>query len=68
MKCKKGYVVMALQSAAGYYMGTLDEDGCPNCKLSSGYCKKKSSAEELPLDRQGASENVFCNKNGDCFK
>ena len=70
MKCVKGYEVQPLRSAAGYYMGTLDDEGFPNCRLSSGYAKTAEKAKELPLDRQGgymAPENEFCNGCGRCF-
>ena len=67
MKCVKGYEVEPLRSAAGYYMGTLDEDGCPNCRLSSTYAKTAEQAKSLPLDRQNAMENAFCNGCGRCF-
>lgn len=67
MQCKKGYEVQPLKSAAGYYMGTLDEDGCPNCRLSTGYTKTAEAAKQLPLDRQTAMENAFCNGCGRCF-
>ena len=66
--CKKGLKVEPLRSAAGYYMGTVDEEGFPNCKLSSAYAKTAKDAEKLSLDRQIADENVFCNGCGNCFK
>ena len=58
---------MPLKSAAGYYMGTVDEEGFPNCRLSSGYAKDKASCKSLKLDRMGAAENLFCNGCGNCF-
>jgi biotin synthase-like enzyme len=32
---------------AGYYIGTLDEDGCPYCRLSSYYKSRKIAQEDL---------------------
>lgn len=67
MKCKEGYEVQALRSAAGYYLGTLDEDQCPNCRISNRYTRTAKEAENLIADRMHAGENVFCNGNGNCF-
>lgn len=64
--CKKGYEVRPQRSAAGYYMGTVDQFGEPNCRLSSQYAKDKNAAYQLPLDRQNCAENKFCNKTGKC--
>lgn len=69
MKCKKGYEVKPMKSPAGWYMGTVDENGCPNCRISRQYAKTEELAEKLPLDRQtNCMENDFCNSNGNCFK
>lgn len=67
MKCVKGYDVKPLHSYAGYYMGTLDEEGFANCRLSTGYTRTEEEALKLPLDRQNAMENAFCNGCGRCF-
>lgn len=68
MKCKMGLEVIPCSSAAGWYMGTLDgEDGAPNCRLTSCYAATRGKATKLPLDRQNALENQFCNGNGNCF-
>ena len=67
MKCVKGYEVEPQRSAAGYYLGTVDEFGCPNCRISSRYAKTKEDAEKLPMDRQSVMENEFCNGCGKCF-
>lgn len=66
MKCRRGYVIQPLKSAAGYYIGTLDEDGCPNCRLSTGYAKTDVDALYLPLDRC-AEEITFCNEGRGCL-
>lgn len=36
-KCKKGHEVKVMRSAAGYYRGTADEQGYPNCRLTTRY-------------------------------
>ena len=64
--CKKGYVVGPQRSAAGWYLGTVDEDGCPNCKLTTNYAKTAEAARSLRIDRQDAMENRFCNGCGSC--
>lgn len=67
MKCIKGREVKPLQSGSGWYMGTEDEDGIPMCRITSGYATKMDGASYLPLDRQDAMENIYCNKCGRCF-
>lgn len=68
MKCMRGYDVKPLKSAAGYYIGTLDEDGFPNCRISSEYAKTEEEACSLLLDRQtNCIENDFCNGGKGCF-
>jgi hypothetical protein len=69
MKCKKGYEVEILSSPAGYYLGTTDEDGLPNCRISTQYTKKQEDAHQLVADRQhNCIENEFCNGGTGCFK
>lgn len=69
MKCKKGYEVKKLKSAAGWYIGTVDEDGFPNCRISSGYARDEKSADYLVCDRQvGCIENEYCNGGKGCFE
>ena len=68
MKCKKGFEIIACRSAAGYYLGTVDEIGCPNCRISTAYAKTAEEAERLPMDRQtNCIENEFCNGGKGCF-
>lgn len=68
MKCKKGYDVKPLKSAAGWYVGTLDHEGFPNCRISTGYAESEEAAVMLPLDRQiECIENEFCNGGRGCF-
>lgn len=68
MKCTKGFDVVPLKSGAGWYIGTVDEDGFPNCRITKGYALTKEGAKTLPLDRQvGCIENEFCNRGEGCF-
>lgn len=69
MKCKKGYEVKPLKSAAGYYLGTVDEHGFPNCRISTQYAKTREDAlNYLIADRQiNCIENEFCNHGRGCF-
>lgn len=68
MKCIKGYEVKPLKSAAGYYLGTVDEEGFPNCRVSQKYARTKKAAESLSPNRQHVEENLFCNGGCGCFK
>ena len=69
MKCKKGLEIQVLKSAAGYYIGTLTEEGEPNCRISTQYAKSAhDAAHYLLLDRQtNCMENEFCNGGKGCF-
>lgn len=68
MQCKKGLEVKPLRSPMGYYMGTVTEEGLPNCRLSTKYAKTKELALKLALDRQTCCiENEFCNGGSGCF-
>ena len=66
--CRKGLEVKPLKSAAGYYIGTLDKDGFPNCRISQDYAATEAEALELFMDRQFASEHEFCNGGKGCFE
>lgn len=68
MKCRKGYEVKPIKSFAGYYLGTLDEEGFPNCRISKNYAETEFKASLLPMDRQlGCIENEHCNGGQGCF-
>lgn len=67
MKCKNGYTLEVCRSAAGFYLGTKDEMGCPNCRLSD-YAPTAEEAEHLLLLRQfGCIENEACHGGKGCF-
>ena len=68
MKCRKGYEVKPLRSGNGWYLGTVDEEGFPNCRVSKNYAETEFKASLLPMDRQvGCIENEFCNGGKGCF-
>lgn len=68
MKCIKGYEIEVLKSAVGYYLGTLDEEGFPNCRISTKYTSNRNDAmKNLKYDRQDSFENMFCNGGCGCF-
>lgn len=74
MKCIKGYEVEVMKSPAGFYLGTKDNEGFPNCRIS-GYCQMLEIAEYLLeeniedfANRQtGCIENEYCNGGRGCF-
>ena len=70
MKCVKGLEVCVLNSPAGYYVGTIDQECFPNCRLSQEYYKKKEEAQTALNNRtftlRTCIENQFCAPNG-CF-
>lgn len=66
MKCRCGYEIKAYKSPAGWYLGTHDNEGYPQCRIS-GYAKTEEDAYNLPLIREFADENAFCNRNKGCI-
>ena len=66
-ECKKGFEVQAMRSAAGYYLGTRDGEGFPQCRISTEYAKTAEQAEKILIpDRQNAMENCYCNGGCGC--
>ena len=69
MKCIKGYEIKPMKSAAGWYVGTTDEDGFPMCRIS-GYYPTKETAQTA-LDNKTfyrfAEEISFCNGGCGCY-
>lgn len=66
MKCRCGYEIKAYKSAAGWYLGTHDNEGFPQCRIS-GYADTEEDAYNLPLIREFADENAFCNRGRGCI-
>lgn len=67
MKCAQGYEIQPLKSAAGWYLGTVDTDGCPKCRITTNYAPTAAEAKKLFMDRQMACENEFCNGGCGCI-
>lgn len=66
-KCTRGYEIRVMKSAAGYYLGTVDECGFPNCRVSSSYAKTEEMAEKQLIPDRVCEENMFCNGFCGCF-
>lgn len=68
-KCIKGYEFVINGSAAGYYIGTIDNEGFPNCRCSGYYKTKEAvdSALESGLFDRTCEENLFCNGGKSCI-
>ena len=73
MKCVRGHEIKALKSAAGWYIGTV-EDGFPYCRISISYFEAKEEAEDMMRDGfaikdYGENEWCFMTAGGySCFK
>lgn len=74
MKCVRGHVIKALKSGAGWYIGTVDENGFPYCRISISYYKSKEEAEKMMVEGfaiKDYAENEFCFRSAggcSCFK
>lgn len=63
-RCKQGKEVKVFHSAAGFYIGTFDDEG-PYCRLSVEYYKDRDKAQTA-LDNRTFTERetpeiMFCN-------
>ncbi len=68
MKCRKGFDVLPLKSAAGWYIGTLDDKGMPNCRISD-YVGSEDECMFSSMNRQTSCiENSACNGGVGCFE
>ena len=65
-KCTKGLALKTLKSGAGYYVGTTDEDSCPNCRVSA-YFGTKDELLNSPLQLRSSCDNDYCNKGLGCL-
>lgn len=68
MVCRQGREIKILKSSAGYYLGTLDTDGTPYCRVSTQYAKTEEDAKNLFIDRDYAIEVRFCNEGKGCLE
>jgi hypothetical protein len=71
MTCINGYKLEVLSSAAGYYIGTLEDNRIPMCRISAGYYKSyeevQEALEENTFTRRNSVEIAFCSKGQPCF-
>ena len=72
MECTKGKILRVLSSAAGYYIGTLDEEGFPFCRASEEYYTLREEAtavlELLKFTERSCIENQLCSGHKGCLK
>ena len=66
-KCTRGYKFKVLTTPAGIYVGTVDEDGIPNCRVT-GYFSTTKELENAPLQFRYCSENDFCHGGKGCLR
>jgi len=70
MVCIKGYEVKVLL-ANSYYIGTLDHDGMPMCRISAEYFKTSAEAQKAldnnSFTRRSGVEIEFCSQGKPCF-
>lgn len=71
MRCKQARELKVLNSHAGYYIGTTDDDGFPYCRVSADYYFNKKKAEEALANKSFreyiCDGNAFCNKRLGCL-
>lgn len=73
MKCVKGYDLKVMRNGAGvHYIGTSDEYGLPNCRVSDYYKTSElanNDLESMNFKERDAIENEFCRGNcSSCIK
>lgn len=69
MKCIKGFEIIPMKSAAGWYMGTETTDGFPNCRITNRYYKSAEEAKEnYQKDYRYCEENNFCSHGKVCYE
>lgn len=68
MKCVKGYEIKPMKSAAGWYVGTTDEDGFPMCRISKYYPDEITTQKAIDNKTffRVADEITFCNGGCGC--
>lgn len=70
MTCCKGKELQVLMSAAGYYIGTMDNTYVPNCRISYYYYPTREAATRAMkngFEQRDCMENKACS-GGDCFE
>ncbi len=69
MKCVKGFEVIPIKSAAGWYMGTKTDEGFPKCRMTNKYYNTAAEAlTNIQKDYRFCEENNFCSKGRVCIK
>lgn len=68
MTCIKGKEIKPMKSAAGWYMGTSDENGLPYCRITAHYYSSAKDAEEnMVKDYRYCQENNWCSRGMSCY-
>lgn len=63
-KCRRGFTIEVLRSNAGYYVGTVDPDEGPRCRLSACY---GTTCDDKRMDcERFCDENDYCNGGLGC--
>jgi len=59
--CSRGFEVEVFSSAAGSYIGTVDWDQCPNCRISGYYLNDEKAEQALSCGSyfRNCMENTF---------
>lgn len=67
IKCSGGAIIKVMKSNAGFYLGTTDEFGCPNCRIT-GYNNSEEGLLESSFEERDCPENSYCNNGCGCFR
>lgn len=65
-KCRRGFTIISRESMTGFYLGTVDEIGLPNCRCSK-YFESKEELESSAIRERDCIENDYCNGGQGCF-
>jgi len=68
--CNKGFDIKVLKSNAGCYIGTLDHDGSPYCRLTDYFESERAAQAALDSGNaviRKAVEIEYCSKNNRCL-
>lgn len=72
MKCKKGFEVRIVKFCSNFYIGTVNELGEEQCRISQGYgspkaARKALAAKTFSRSGHGAGVVSICNNGEGCF-
>ena len=68
--CNKGFDIKVLKSNTGCYIGTLDHDGSPYCRLTDYFESERAAQAALDSGNaviRKAAEIGYCSKNNRCL-